>query len=148
MEADDVLTLVSECSDIFLLEAELTVKIEIFVEYHVNSPRIMAKIVDFGQILGSFPKLIKFNKQNKNALIIYMAVLIYFQALGLYIQLVFQPYIYCISRHCHWYVLYKIGQREEFKSACYYRARTDFLYFGTGFSQDRFFLALVWWILL
>mgnify|MGYP005683476679 CR=1 FL=1 len=50
MEADDVLTLVSECSDIVLLEAELTVKIEIFVEYHVNSPRIMAKIVDFGQI--------------------------------------------------------------------------------------------------
>ena len=50
MEADDVLTLVSECSEYILLEAELTVKSEFFVKYHVNSLRIMAKIVDFGQI--------------------------------------------------------------------------------------------------
>ena len=50
MEADDVLTLVSECSDIVLLETKFTVKIEFFVEYHVNSTHIMAKIVDFGQI--------------------------------------------------------------------------------------------------
>ena len=45
-----MLTLFSECSDIVLLKAKLSVKIELFVEYQVNSPRIMAKIVDFGQI--------------------------------------------------------------------------------------------------
>ena len=53
-EADDVLTLFSECSDIVLLKAKLSVKIELFVEYQVNSPRIMAKIVDFEQIQARF----------------------------------------------------------------------------------------------
>ena len=68
MEVDNVLTLVSECSDIVLLEAKLTVRTNFFVGYHVNSPRIMAKIVDFGQIFGWFAKLVKSNKQDKNAL--------------------------------------------------------------------------------
>ncbi|OEU18069.1 hypothetical protein FRACYDRAFT_238502 [Fragilariopsis cylindrus CCMP1102] len=35
----------------------------------------MDKIDDFGQILGSFPKLVKSNKQDNKALIIYMATL-------------------------------------------------------------------------
>ena len=67
-----------------------------------------------------------------------MAVFIYFQALGPYIQLIYQPYIYCTIRHCHWYILYKIGQWQEFESACYYRARTVFFVFW-----DRFFLGQV-----
>ena len=139
MEADNVLTLVSECSEYFLLEAELTVKTEFFVKYQRKFTAHYGQNCSFWTNLGSFPKLVKSNKQYKNALLIYMAVFIYFQALGPYIQLIYQPYNYCTIRHCHWYVFFKIGQWQEFESACYYRARTDFLYFGKVFPRTGFF---------
>ena len=128
---------------IFFIRGRINCKNWIFRQISRKFTAHYGQNCGFWTNLGSFPKLVRSNKQYKNALLIYMAVFICFQALGPYIQLIYQPYIYCTIRHCHWYVFYKIGQWQEFESACYYRARTDFLYFRTGFSQDRFFLALV-----
>ena len=100
---------------IYFIRGRINCKILIFRQISRKFTAHYGQNCGFWTNLGSFPKLVRFNKQYKNALLIYMAVFICFQALGLYSQLFYQPYIYCIIRHCHWYILTKLVRSTRSK---------------------------------